>query len=140
MISMRTDRPIRLCHMVPGDTWGGLETLAHDLCVQGFVKFVGSIHDPQPFPDERGIFVSPSLHDVVTFAILEAFAAGVPVVDAAVGGILGMVGNTRADRLVQTSSPDGWAAALTSVFANPELAHIMAKRGRQRLLSWASFH
>ena len=107
------------------------EALAERLGIRDLIQFVGFAPSPQFFLAEMDIFVLPSLHEGIPMALLEALAAGVPVVAAAVGGIPGMIGDTGAARLVRSSSPEAWVAALTAVIGSPEQSSMMAKRGRQ---------
>jgi glycosyltransferase involved in cell wall biosynthesis len=108
-----------------------LENLAYRLGIMDSVRFAGFVPEPQSLLAEMDVFALPSLHEGIPMSLLEAFAAGVPVVAAAVGGIPGMVGASGAAHLVQSATPEAWAAALTAAITNPEQSGIMAKRGRR---------
>lgn len=64
--------------------------------------------------------------------LLEAMAAGVPVVSTAVGGIPAVVGSEEA-WLVPAGDVDALAAALDQVLANPHAAQARAAAARRRL-------
>lgn len=108
-----------------------LENLAYRLGIMDSVRFAGFVPEPRSFLEEMDVFALPSLHEGIPMSLLEAFAAGVPVVAAAVGGIPGMVGTSGAAHLVRSATPEAWAAALTEAITNPEQSQIMGKRGRQ---------
>ena len=124
-------RPLRVLLVGDGPERADLETLADRLGIRDSIQFVGFVSEPRLFLIEMDIFVLPSLHEGIPMALLEALAAGVPAVAAAVGGIPGMIGGTGAALLVPSSSPEAWAAALTEVMGCPEQLSMMAKRGRQ---------
>jgi glycosyltransferase involved in cell wall biosynthesis len=56
--------------------------------------------------------------------VLEAFAAGVPVMGSALGGIAELVQHDRAGWLVSPSDPRAWATAIERIVAAPELLNV----------------
>lgn len=54
--------------------------------------------------------------------VLEAFAAGIPVVGSNLGGIAELVEHGGNGLLVEPASPDAWAAALRRLAQDPDLA------------------
>lgn len=124
-------RPLRVLLVGDGPERAHLEALADRLGIRDLIQFVGFVPDPRVFLAEMDIFVLPSLHEGIPMALLEALAAGVPAVAAAVGGIPGMIGDTGAAHLVRSSSPEAWATALTAVIGCQEELSRMANRGRQ---------
>lgn len=124
-------RPLRVLLVGDGPERPELEALAERLGIRDSIEFVGFASEPRFFLAEMDVFVLPSLNEGVPMALLEALAAGIPVVAAAVGGIPGMIGDTGAALLVRSSSPEAWVAALTTVIGCPEQSNMMAKRGLQ---------
>ncbi len=93
-----------------------------------------SFHDPAPrreaFSYARAIVV-PSRAESMPYVVLEAIAAGLPIVAARVGGIPEIFG-PRADELVPAGDPDALAAAIAALLADPVRAQVAA----QARLDW----
>jgi L-malate glycosyltransferase len=101
------------------------------------VRFVGRT-EPVSLPkllDEADIFVNASTVDNQPVSILEAFAAGLPVVSTPTGDIRAMLDHGRAGKLVGASDPRAIVEAVTSLLEQPILAvqmvrHAAAELGR----------
>ncbi len=78
------------------------------------------------------VFVQSSRTEGTPIALLEAIAAGTPVVATRVGGVPDVVSENEA-RLVPSEDPEALAAAIASVFADPGAASARAERAKQRL-------
>ena len=65
--------------------------------------------------------------------ILEAMAAGLPVIATAVGGVPSMVVDGETGRLVPTGSPTTLRAAMSEAIRAPEQARQMGLAGRKRV-------
>ncbi len=82
------------------------------------------------------IFVLPStLPDPFPTVILEAMAAGKPVIANAHGGSVEMVEHQVTGLLVEPGAPEAMANAIQQLLDNPDERVIMGKRGRERLIS-----
>jgi glycosyltransferase involved in cell wall biosynthesis len=79
------------------------------------------------------VFVSASLYEGCSNAILEAMAAGLPVVATKVGGNTEIVNDGVTGILVPAQNPDALAVAVTSLLNNSELMKSMGKKGRERI-------
>jgi glycosyltransferase involved in cell wall biosynthesis len=106
------------------------------------VRFVGRVEPsaiPQLFED-ADIFLNASTLDNQPVSILEAFAAGTPVVTTPVGDIPSMVTDRLTGRLVPTNDPAAMAAAVLDLLAAPEGALQLAARAHEslRAFSWAA--
>jgi glycosyltransferase involved in cell wall biosynthesis len=107
----------------------------------GGVEFVGRI-EPEAMPglyDEADIFVNASVVDNQPISILEAFAAGLPVVSTPVGDIPAMLQNQQNGTLVPRNDPATLAAAIALLLNNPGKAVTMARRAREEVeqYTWA---
>ena len=78
-------------------------------------------------------FLHVSWTEGVPQVLLEAFAAGSPVVATAVGGVPDMAGD--AALLVPPGDPDAAASALNRLADDPALARELAERGLERVSS-----
>ena len=64
------------------------------------------------------------------FAILEAFALGVPVIGTAIGGIPELVSDGETGRLVPPNDARALARAIQTVHSDPDLAFAMGRNAR----------
>lgn len=99
------------------------------------VEFVGRV-EPEAMPrlyDEADIFVNSSLIDNQPISILEAFAAGLPVVSTPVGDIPAMLRSQQNGTLVPRDDPAAMAAAISLLLEAPEEAVTMARSARKEV-------
>jgi len=78
-------------------------------------------------------FVLPSVMEGLGTSILDALAAGTPVVACAVGGIVEIITDGETGRLVPARDPDRLAAAIGDVLGDPDRAARLADAGRARV-------
>jgi len=118
-----------------------LRRLAGSLRADG-IRFIGRV-EPRDMPslcDDAGIFANASDVDNQPVSILEAFAAGLPVVTTPTGGIAAMVRENETGLVVPRRSPVRMAAAMTSLIQSPGHARRMAARARREVdaYTWPS--
>jgi glycosyltransferase involved in cell wall biosynthesis len=116
-----------------------LRRLAERLGVGG-VRFLGAVR-PEAMPrlmDEADLFVNSSTVDNQPVSLLEAFAAGTPVVSTGAGGIARMVRDGENGRLVPAGDPRAMAEAIDDLLERPEGGRALARRAREEVLrhSW----
>jgi glycosyltransferase involved in cell wall biosynthesis len=89
--------------------------------------------------DEADVFLNSSVVDNQPLSLLEAFAAGLPVVSTPTGDIVNMVHDEETGRLVPPSDPDAMANAAMWLLERPSQAAAIALRARSELAkhSWA---
>jgi phenylacetate-CoA ligase len=97
------------------------------------VEFVGRV-EPDAMPglyEEADIFVNASVVDNQPVSILEAFAAGLPVVTTPPGDIPAMVRDNETGTLVPPDDPEALAAAVAALLESPQRAARMAGLARE---------
>ncbi len=109
-------RAARLVVVGDGPDREMLEGLARELGLSGHVRFTGALHAPEAWPLGR-IVVVPSRAESFPYVVLEAQAAGRPVIATAVGGIPEMLPETA---LVPREDEAALAARMAQALENLE--------------------
>lgn len=138
----------RLCELLPGRDLqfvvvgdgarrAAVEALARRLGLAARVRFLGWRRDLAPVMADLDLLVSTSRSEGTPAAIIEAMAAGVPIVATAVGGVEDIMGGYRAARVVATFDPVEVAAAMASLLREPaaRVSHGVERFGARRLVS-----
>ncbi len=110
-----------------------LRALAQSLGVSGRVLFLGQRGDVPRLLAALDIFVHPSRRDPCPLALLEASAAGLPVVAYAEGGALEIVQDEMTGLLASPGDEDELAACLAALLRDPVGAAHMGVAGRERM-------
>ncbi len=102
------------------------------------VSFRTGVRDPLPFLLESQFFVLPSPSEGLPNAVMEAMAAGLPIVAFRVGGIPEIVEDGVTGVLVDPGDVQGLADAIAQVAADPAWRVAAGASGRERMkdLSW----
>jgi phosphatidylinositol alpha-mannosyltransferase len=101
----------------------------------GSVEFLGRVGDDEKAALYRtaDVFVSPATgRESFGIVLLEAMAAGTPVVCSDIHGYKGVVRRGREGILVPPRKPKAIAAAVMQLFGDPRLAAAMGEAGRER--------
>lgn len=115
-----------------GSEEGQLRQLAGSLRMEG-IRFVGRV-EPDAMPqlyEEADIFLNSSVIDNQPLSVLEAFAAGLPVVSTGVGDLAALVRDCETGLIVPPGDPGAMADAVLTLLGNHERAVTMARRARQ---------
>lgn len=116
-----------------GPERASLEAKARELGVNDRVRFLGYREDVPALLASCDLFVLPSLYEGLPLAMLEAMAAGKPVIASAIGGIDEAVVHDETGILVPPADPAALAGAIRQVLFNPPLARRLGAAGRARV-------
>jgi len=125
-----------------GEDGGGLErvhALARTLGVEESVTFTGRLPRSELIRAYQAadVFVLPSLFEPFGIVLLEAMAAGLPVVASRVGGIPDVVEEGKTGLLVEPGNSRALAETLEGLLSDPGLRRRMANAGRARAADYS---
>ena len=113
-----------------GEERSRLEDRARQLNIADRVRFLGSRQDVPALLACCDVFVLPSLYEGLPLSVLEAMAAGRPVVATAISGTDEAVIDGVTGLLVPPADAGALAAALNRLLSDRELAARLAAAGR----------
>ena len=113
-----------------GANRAALEQRAATLGVSDRVRFLGHRHDVPALLAAADLFVLPSLYEGLPLAVLEAMAAGVPVIATAIGGTDEVVRDGETGTLVPAANSEALGAAIARALADRERASRLALAAR----------
>ncbi len=114
---------------------------SQQLGISRSIIFAGSIPNQglPPFYKAADVFILPSIVDSsgdtegLGVVLLEAIAAGTPVVASNVGGIPDVIISNRTGLLVEQKNPDQLAAAIARLLDNPSLRKKLSAAARKHI-------
>ncbi len=110
-----------------------LRTLADSLGVSSCITFLGEQPDVAPYLAQMDLYVQSSVAEGMPNSVLEAMAAGLPVVATCVGGIPEVVVDGQTGLLVAPSDPSALSDALLTLLADRPVAQRFGRAGRARV-------
>jgi glycosyltransferase involved in cell wall biosynthesis len=117
-----------------GPERASLEEQVRNLKLEDRILFFGFRHDIQNWLSACDVFVLPSLYEGLPIAILEAMAAGKPVIATAIPGTDEAVIQGRTGYLVPPQDSGSLAAAIRSMLADPALRKRMGQVGKEMVM------
>ena len=115
-----------------------IEERVRSLNLMRSVTLTGQQESAEPYYGIAQIAVLSSLSEGSPNALLEAMAAGVPVVATRVGGIPEIVSHGESALLVEPGDIAAMKASFATVLQDSVLARNLAERARQRILKYHS--
>ncbi len=113
---------------------GELKERARELGIEGCVHFLGPVFDEEKRSalKRAGIFLLPSHVENMPVSVMEAMAAGLPVIGSRVGAIPEMVEDGVTGFLMEPRDREVLEARWAELMERPELRREMGARGRER--------
>jgi sugar transferase (PEP-CTERM/EpsH1 system associated) len=131
----RLRRQVPAAHLVlvgDGPLMGSLRELAVGLGLEGCVHFAGYQPEPERFLQAMDVFVLSSQSEGTPLAVLEAWAAALPVVGSRVGGLPELIDDGRTGVLFPPGDDGALAAVLGGLLTDLEHAYLMGLAGREQ--------
>jgi glycosyltransferase involved in cell wall biosynthesis len=125
---------LRLVVLGDGELRPPLEQLARELGIAGSVEFLGYRDDVAPYLAAADMAVLSSANEGTPVALIEAAAAGRPLVGTRVGGVADVV-SPGTGRLVASGDVKGLAAALSELAGDPALRLELGAKAREHVRS-----
>ena len=110
---------------------GSLKKIVADLKIQDIVHFTGNLEKMHAFYAACDVVCIPSVAEPFGRTVIEAFAAGIPVVGTAVGGIQETIQDKENGLLVPYGATDELAQQILQLLTDEKLAKRLAKQARQ---------
>lgn len=110
-----------------GDKKNYLESLAEKYGIENQVKLIGYKKDIEKYYSAADIFVFPSKREGLSFAGIEAMAAGLPIVGSNIRGVKDYVYENKSGYLLPHEDYKGFAKKLNELVVNPKLRKRMGK-------------
>ena len=122
---------IKILFVGYGEDEKKLKELANKLGVQDSVRFMGYRNDiPQILSISSGL-VLPSLYEGLPLCVLEAMAAGKPVIATDAGGTKEVIVNDKTGFLVPYENSEKLSAAIEKLFNLPDQGKKMGEKARE---------
>jgi sugar transferase (PEP-CTERM/EpsH1 system associated) len=125
----------RLVLVGDGPERPAIERQIHERRLAASVRMVGQRGDVPQLLAAADAFLLTSLSEGVPVTIIEAMAAGLPVVSTSVGGVPEIIDNGDTGLLAPAKDASALAAAIVRLVHDVELRGRLADRGRERVAS-----
>ena len=109
-----------------------LERQVRELHLEGKIHFLGRCTDIPELLGASDVFVLPSQNEGNPLALMEAMAAGLPVVATAVGGVPELLEDHKSGFLVAPGDWEAMGGAMIALLGNIEMRRRMAASAAQR--------
>lgn len=115
-----------------GPARAALERLAGELQIAGRVHFAGWRADVPAILAAAELLVLPSRWEGMPNVVLEAMAAGKPVVAMAAEGVAELLGHEAGPQVVPIDDAQGFAASVIQLSQDPQLSAELGRQNQQR--------
>ncbi len=121
----------RLTIVGNGALRGQLQQQIAALGLEDAVTITGTVGNVEDYLAAADVYVASSLFEGLPLSILEAMAAGLPVVSTNVGGVPDIVREGENGILIPSGDQDGYVAALTEMVQNAAMRQAYAARSKE---------
>lgn len=123
---------IRLLIVGEGDQRSAIEAAVREQKLKEHVVLAGNRADVADLLAASDVFLMSSISEGIPLTIIEAMAAGLPVVSTAVGGIPEMIQHGQNGFLAEAGNHQSLASSLISLQQDSALRKSIAEKGRER--------
>ncbi|MGC2769718.1 MAG: glycosyltransferase [Candidatus Acidiferrum sp.] len=116
-----------------GPLRSSVEAGVRELGITGQFLFTGERNDVDQIYRSFDVYVLPSFQEGMPMALLEAMAAGLPVVATKVGGVPDLVCDPSVGTLVEPGDPTAFAAGIRGLLSDQSRRERMGSNARRRV-------
>jgi glycosyltransferase involved in cell wall biosynthesis len=129
------DRHNNACFAIAGDgeLRGSLEDQVNHFKLSHAVEFLGVRDDVPDLLTAADIYLTTSLWEGLSLALLEAMGAGLPVVTTAVEGVSNVIENDINGLVVPVKDVDAIGNAVSRLIINPNLRHSLGEQANKTI-------
>jgi glycosyltransferase involved in cell wall biosynthesis len=127
---VKPGRPLRLIIVGDGPERANLERLARNLCIDAHVTFTGAVDAPERILKDLDLFVLTSDTEQMPYCLIEAMAAGLPIVATDVGDIQAMLSTANKPFVAPPEAETLLKAQLMRLIERPELRRTIGEQNR----------
>ena len=136
-----TDRPFTLVLAGDGPLLEPTQAQVAELGLEEQVKFIGFRKDMKNLYKGADLYVNSSQHEALSFLIIEAMAAGLPVIATDMGGNSDIVNDEAGcGVLVEYDNPDSMAAAMKRFLEEPAFLSRCRENARRTIADKFEIH
>lgn len=128
---VRVEPQVRFLIIGDGPSRRALEELAGRLGLGERAFFVGQVEEAASLLPFLDVYVQPSRQEGFSLAVLEAMAAGLPIVASSTGGLVEVVRPGENGYLVAPGDWEGLAREILFLLRHPGLARHLGRAGRR---------
>jgi glycosyltransferase involved in cell wall biosynthesis len=132
-IIIKKEPNVRFVLIGDGESRNELEAQIRNAGLEKRFSLLGFRQDVHKILHAIDIFTLPSLYEGLPNVILEAMAAGKPVVATSVDGTKELVEHEKTGLLVSPGDPDGLAEAILRLIRNRKWARRMGREAREKI-------
>jgi glycosyltransferase involved in cell wall biosynthesis len=125
--------PFRAVIAGDGEDRMALQHTVHALGLDREVSLPGWVHDKDAFWSAIDIFCVPSLHEPFGLVLLEAWAAGKPVISTDTEGPRAIAAHDRDALIIPSNDAQALAQSIQLLLANPAMARALAMAGYEKV-------
>ena len=116
-----------------GEDRVAIERQIQTLGLGNIVHLIGFMPDAARYLKGLDIFVLPSVKEGLPYSIMEAMAAGLPVVATNVGGIPDLISDGKSGLIVPPKNAGAIAKAILALIDRPDRCQAMAQEAQKRI-------
>lgn len=133
-LTQRTDKPFTLVLAGDGPLLEPTKAQVKQLALEDCVKFIGFRKDIKNLYKGSDLYVNASRHEALSFLIIEAMAAGLPVIATDMGGNSDIVNDEAGcGLLVEYDNPNSMAAAMERFLEDPSFTDACRENARRTI-------
>ncbi len=136
LMARRVDRNRSIIVIIgEGKERASLEQMTRVRGLSDMVYFAGFIPEAARYLRGFDVFVAPSVKEGLPYAVMEAMAAGLPIVASDVGGIPDLIDSSDSGVIIRPKSPIRIASSVHTLLNDPTRRSALGNKAQERVAS-----